>query len=61
MLLEMSDYKVKVVVTEKKLPTIDIENKIRDFQGIFTEVASRYYSDKFKGSLYIEKGRIEAD
>ncbi|MXQ53582.1 hypothetical protein [Shimazuella alba] len=44
----MSDYKVKVVVSEYKLPTKDIENKITDFQSVFATIASRYYNDKSK-------------
>jgi hypothetical protein len=44
----MSDYRVKVVVAEKGLPAVEIENKIAGFQSIFAEVASRYYSDKFR-------------
>jgi hypothetical protein len=51
----MSDYKVKVIVTENKLSEIEIENKINDFQCVFTEVASRYYKDKFKESHDTER------
>jgi hypothetical protein len=56
----MSDYKVKVIITENKLPSLDIESKITDFQCIFTEVASRYYQDKYKNSRDIETGNIGA-
>jgi hypothetical protein len=56
----MSDYKVKVIITENKLPSLDIESKITDFQCIFTEVASRYYQDKYKNSRNIETGNIGA-
>ncbi|MCH5583835.1 hypothetical protein MK805_02490 [Shimazuella sp. AN120528] len=56
----MSDYKVRVVISENKLPTVNIENKITDFQSVFTEVASRFYSDKFKKRDYTDMIKMEA-
>lgn len=46
----MHHYKVKVVISKNELAELDIQNKITDFQSVFSEVASRYYSDKFRES-----------
>ncbi|WP_156877569.1 hypothetical protein [Shimazuella kribbensis] len=45
----MSDYKVRVEIAKHKLPSVDMETKIHEFQSIFSTVASRYYRHKFQG------------
>jgi hypothetical protein len=42
----LQEYNLKVVIAENNASFKEIENKISDFQHVFTNVASRYYSEK---------------
>lgn len=44
-----SPYNIIIKVREDKLTQAEIEKRVSDFQSVFINVASRYYSEKMKG------------
>jgi hypothetical protein len=42
--LNLKEYNIKVVITEKEVPLKDMKKRVTDFQSVFAVVASRYYN-----------------
>jgi hypothetical protein len=49
--MTMTDYNIRIVHAKNKLSSAEIERRVDDFQKIFIQVASRYYSQKAKNQL----------
>ncbi|PRZ17157.1 hypothetical protein CLV36_101253 [Laceyella sediminis] len=49
--MTMTDYNIRIVHAKNKLSSAEIERRVDDFQKVFIQVASRYYSQKAKNQL----------
>jgi hypothetical protein len=49
--MTMTDYNIRIVHAKNKLSSAEIERRADDFQKVFIQVASRYYSQKAKNQL----------
>ncbi|SDZ24984.1 hypothetical protein SAMN05444416_11777 [Thermoactinomyces sp. DSM 45892] len=53
----MADYKVRIIPSNKKLSSIELEQRINDFQHTFIQLASRYYRQKQDENYNSKSGR----